>query len=161
MMNNRRKAAMAQYKSVNIDTGVSSADPNQLVLMLMDGAIQRMAQAKTLMKQGNIKKKIEVMTRSVEIVDSLRSSLNFEQGGPLVENLEALYDYITRELVMANSRNDTDKLDELSALLNEVRGAWKQVADMESKKTAKPVKSMSMATSQLQSSAAPTVAYAA
>ncbi|MBT4331547.1 MAG: flagellar protein FliS, partial [Gammaproteobacteria bacterium] len=43
MMNNRRKAAMAQYKSVNIDTGVSSADPNQLVLMLMDGAIQRMA----------------------------------------------------------------------------------------------------------------------
>ena len=137
MMNNRRKAAMAQYKSVNIDTGVSSADPNQLVLMLMDGAIQRMAQAKTLMKQGNIKKKIEVMTRSVEIVDSLRSSLNFEQGGPLVENLEALYDYITRELVMANSRNDTDKLDELSALLNEVRGAWKQVADMESKKNSK------------------------
>jgi len=129
MIKGRKKVAVRQYQDVDVGTGVSNADPHQLVLMLMDGAMKRMLQAKELIKQKDVVLKIEAMTRAIEIVDSLRASLNYEQGGALVENLDMLYDYMVRELVVANSKNDTKKLDHVMALLEEVRGAWRQMGD--------------------------------
>ena len=107
-----------------MESDIETADPHRLVAMLLDGALVRVAKAKVEIEQGKIEEKITHLTQAVAIVDSLRASLNFEVGGEIVGNLEALYDYITKQVVLANSRNSIEILDEVSVLLKEISDAW-------------------------------------
>ena len=120
----KKMDVMEQYQGVSVDVAVREADPHVLVVMLMDGALKNIHRAKVLMGQGEIKDKAEVISKAVAIVDSLKASLNYETGNDLVANLEALYDYITRTLVIANSQNNISKLDEAAALLSEIHAGW-------------------------------------
>ena len=122
-MNTAEKMSQ-QYGAVNVESDVASADPHRLVAMLLDGALVRVSKAKVEIEQGRTEEKITHLTQAVAIVDSLRASLNFEVGGEIVGNLEALYDYITTQLVLANSQNSIETLDEISVLLKEVSDAW-------------------------------------
>jgi len=128
MMSNRGMSAAEkmsqQYGAVNVESDIETADPHRLVAMLLDGALVRVAKAKVEIEQGKIEEKITHLTQAVAIVDSLRASLNFEVGGEIVGNLEALYDYITKQVVLANSRNSIEILDEVSVLLKEISDAW-------------------------------------
>jgi len=133
----KKMDVMEQYQGVSVDVAVREADPHELVVMLMDGALKNIHRAKVLMNQGEVKDKAEVISKAVAIVDSLKASLNYEAGGDLVANLEALYDYITRTLVIANSQNSIAKLDEVSALLAEIHAGWVGMAK-EVKKPSRP-----------------------
>jgi len=113
-----------KYGQVNLESDIESADPHRLVAMLLDGALIRIAKAKVEIKQGQVEEKITHLTQAVAIVDSLRASLNFEIDNTLVQNLEALYDYMTSQLVVANSQDDIEALDEVAHLLKEVSDAW-------------------------------------
>ena len=113
-----------QYGQVKVESEIASADPHRLVGMLLDGARVRIAKAKVEIDQGQFEEKIAHLTQAVAIVDSLRASLNFELGGEIVKNLEGLYDYMTTQLVLANSRNDVEMLDEVAQLLKDVSDAW-------------------------------------
>jgi flagellar protein FliS len=46
------------------------------------------------------------------------------EGGPLAQNLSSLYEYMARQLLLANVENDAGKVAEVLGLLNEVRSAW-------------------------------------
>ena len=61
------------------------------------------------------------------IIDELRNSLNFKAGGDVAGNLDALYDYMCRRIMQANSANKPEWLDEVSRLLGEIRTAWLQM----------------------------------
>ena len=63
------------------------------------------------------------------IGEGLVASLDEEAGGPLARQLHDLYDYIERRIVLASLRNDERILDEVAALLTELRGAWQTLAD--------------------------------
>lgn len=128
-----------QYGAVNVESDIESADPHRLVTMLLDGALVRVAKAKVEIEQGQFEEKITHLTQAVAIVDSLRASLNFELGGEIVANLEALYDYITTQLVLANSKNSVEILDEVSQLLKEVSDAWSGIRSEMSTKNPQPV----------------------
>jgi len=104
---------------------VAAADPHRLVVMLMDGALERIATARGLMSNGTgVADKAQLLQRAVAIIDELRSSLNLKAGGELAHNLDALYEYMCMRLVQANSSNRPEWLDEVSRLLNEIRSAW-------------------------------------
>jgi flagellar protein FliS len=61
------------------------------------------------------------------------------EGGPLAQNLSALYEYMTRQLLMANVESDVQKISEVLGLLNEIRGAWIAIGP-EVRKIANPSK---------------------
>ena len=61
------------------------------------------------------------------IIDGLKVSLDMEKGGEIATNLESLYDYMQRQLLMANLENKTQNLDEVLSLLNEIRTGWAQI----------------------------------
>jgi flagellar protein FliS len=116
---------LAAYRSTSAHAGVAAADPHRLVVMLMDGALERIATARGLMSNGTgIADKAQMLQRAVAIIDELRGSLNFKAGGELAHNLDALYEYMCMRLVQANSSNKPEWLDEVSRLLNEIRSAW-------------------------------------
>ncbi len=104
------------------------ASPHQLVSMLIDGALERVVQARGAMERGQTARKGERIGKAIAIVDSLRASLDMDKGGAVAERLEALYDYICRRLLQANLRNDAQALDEVLRLLKEIKGGWDGIA---------------------------------
>lgn len=119
-----RSSSLAAYQQVAVHGGIAAADPQRLVLMLMDGALERIAQARGAIEHGALEAKAQLIHRTVAILDELRASLNFEAGGEIAANLGALYDYCSRQLMKANLENRRELLDEVAKLLREVRGAW-------------------------------------
>jgi flagellar secretion chaperone FliS len=119
-----RSPSLAAYQSVATHGGVAAADPHRLIVMLMDGALERIASARCAIQAGAIESKAGLLHRTVAIIDELRSSLNFEAGGEIAQNLGALYDYCSRQLMRANLENRIELLDEVSNLLRELRSAW-------------------------------------
>lgn len=105
------------------------ADPHTLVSMLIDGALQRIAQARGAMANGMTARKGERIGKAIAIIDSLQASLDSEQGGEVADNLARLYDYMNRRLLHANLQNDAAALDEVARLLNDIKSGWDQIGD--------------------------------
>ena len=124
MNGHSRASTLGAYQSVAAHGGVAAADPHRLIVMLMDGALERIAQARGCMQHGASGDKNGLLSSAVAIVDELRCSLDLKAGGTIAANLEDLYDYICRQLVKANVSNRVGILDEVTQLLNEIRLAW-------------------------------------
>ncbi|HET7809721.1 MAG TPA: flagellar export chaperone FliS [Steroidobacteraceae bacterium] len=118
---------LAAYRSTSAHAGVAAADPHRLIVMLMDGALERIAAARGHMANGGAAEKAQLLQRAVAIIDELRNSLNLKAGGELSHNLDALYEYMCVRLTQANSANKPEWLDEVSRLLSEIRSAWLQI----------------------------------
>lgn len=118
------KDALNQYKKVGVQGGIEAATPHRLIQMLMDGALERISIAKGFINTKEIARKGECIGSAIAIIDGLSTSLDKQAGGEIAVNLEALYDYMKRRLVEANSKNDISILDEVIALLVEVKTGW-------------------------------------
>lgn len=116
--------AIHQYSRVGTHGGVESATPHQLTAMLLDGVLSRIACARGHMERGEIAAKGEAMSRSLDIIEGLRGSLDLARGGDLAGRLESLYEYMARRLLEANVRNDVGALDEVAGLLRPIKEAW-------------------------------------
>ena len=121
-------AKLAAYRSTSVHAGIDGADPHRLIVMLMDGALERVATARGIMAHGGGAEKAQLLHRAVAIIDELRNSLDFKAGGMLATNLDSLYEYMCQRLMQANASNKLEWLDEVSRLLGEVRAAWLAVA---------------------------------
>ena len=120
-------AAVNQYKKMGTHVAAESADPHQLIQMLLDGAVERINAAKYHIQNNDAAQKGEQISKTISILDGLKVSLDMEKGGEIAANLEALYDYMQRQLLMANLENKTQNLDEVLSLLNEIRAGWAQI----------------------------------
>ena len=125
------------YSSVAIESGVLSADPHKLISMLYQGALLAIANAKNGILRKDISAKSTALNQAVQIIsEGLQASLDKNVGGELALNLDALYSYMCARLLSANITNDLEILDEISRLLNELRGAWDSIRDNVTGKTA-------------------------
>ena len=120
--------AINAYVSTGIETGVPAADAHRLVLMLFEGALSAMADARIQLISGNIPERGKAISKAIAIVEEgLRGSLDTDKGGQIAERLDGLYEYIGKRLLEANLRGDAKPLDEASALLSEIHNAWTQI----------------------------------
>ena len=101
------------YKKVGVETGVSTASPHQLIVMLYDGALM-------------------ALSKAIEIIDNgLRASLDMKAGdGEMSARLDALYEYMCDRLLHANLRADPAPVKEVMGLLGSLREAWVQIDPM-------------------------------
>ena len=118
------QTALQQYQNVGVNSGVTDADPHQLISMLLTGAADRVAAARGALLREEVGRKGELISGAIAIIDSLRASLDHEQGGEIAANLRALYDYMEQGLVEANLGADATRLAEISALLAELKAGW-------------------------------------
>jgi len=124
MTYSKRRSALAQYGKVAAESEVAYASPHRLVQMLMEGALDKVATAKGQIDRGDLEGKSKHITWAISIINGLRSSLDMQAGGEIAVNLDDLYSYMTRRLIDANVQNDSLVLDEVSALMLEIKGAW-------------------------------------
>ena len=120
---------MQKYAQINIQTGIEDASPHRIVQMLLEGALERIAKAKGYMANNKVAEKGEAISKSISIINGLRSSLDINAGGEVASNLDALYEYMENTLLAANLNNDIEKLNEVGNLLLQVKSSWDAIAD--------------------------------
>ncbi len=117
-------AAMNKYAQVGNQSTAAFANPHRLIQMLMEGALEKISKAKGFMKNDEIAKKGEHISWAISIIEGLRVSLDHSQGGQVSENLESLYVYMNSRLTQANLKNSLEMLDEVTALLIDIKSGW-------------------------------------
>jgi flagellar protein FliS len=115
----------SQYQQNHIET----ASPEQILIMLYDGALRFIRQARQGLAEQDLKAKIEGIGRSIDILNELSNTLDFEKGGELADNLDGLYAYMVRELTLANARNASEPLDIVENILEELKDGWIQAIE--------------------------------
>lgn len=120
--------ALRQYQSVNAHAQTSEASPHRLVQMLMQGGLDRIAQAKGALERKDIATKGLCIGKAVAIIGGLREGLNQEEVATNLAKVDSLYDYMMRRLTEANISNDEKILDEVGGLLSNVKEGWDAIA---------------------------------
>lgn len=125
------------YAKVGLETGVLAANPHKLIIMLYEGAITFCRSAITHMKAADIENKGKALSNAILIIDNgLRLSLDKKAGGEIANSLDDLYAYMSRQLMLANIRNDAAMVEAVIKLLVELKSAWEQIAPLQSVTTA-------------------------
>lgn len=126
---NHALAAKA-YAKVGLETGVSSADPHRLIMMLYDGAILSINQAQGHLQARNLARKGEATSKAIQIIEEgLRASLDRKVGGAIALQLDSLYEYMCQRLLLANVGNDPIGFAEVGRLLCDLRDAWASLGE--------------------------------
>ena len=121
-------SAISAYQRIGVETGIESADPHKLILMLFEGAQEALAKARMHMQHNEIAEKGQMISKAIMIIDhGLKASLDMNAGGDLAVKLQALYDYMAYRLLVANIQNNLGIINEVSKLLSELHGAWKEI----------------------------------
>jgi flagellar protein FliS len=100
----------------------------RLVIMLYDGAIRFLGDAKACAQQGDRRGKSAAISRSLAIVAELQSTLKIEEGGEIARSLDGLYTYITGRVLDASINGNEKGLDDALALLRVLHSAWSEIA---------------------------------
>ncbi|MDD4700670.1 MAG: flagellar export chaperone FliS [Desulfovibrio sp.] len=118
------KAANAYFQ-----TKVGTTDQGQLLLMLYDGALKYIQQARTKMLAKDFAGKGIMISKVIDIVNELAASLNMDKGGSLAVNLNNLYLLCTARLLRANLKMDVESLNSVETILSGLRGAYAQIIE--------------------------------
>ncbi len=123
------RQAISAYQKVGIDAAIEVADPYRLILLLFAGAQVAIGNARAAIQQQDIAARGEAVSKAIDIIgNGLKVSLDLEQGGEIAARLHALYDYLVMRLLRANMDNDVRALEEVAALIEEIHGAWREIA---------------------------------
>ena len=119
-MNTGGQAQVAAYRKNHFYT----VDRGTLLLMLYQGAIDFLKQAKDHLEKGEIAEKGVCISKAHAIVSEFLSSLNVEAGGEVARNLEKLYRFMLDQLMDAHLGNDAKPLDTVIGLLGTLKEGW-------------------------------------
>ncbi len=118
-----------QYRQVGTATAVSQADPHQLVLLLFDGAVAAVLQARHALATGDTPTRLSTISKAMRIIDEgLKASLESRGDPKLEESLRSLYDYMVHLLFTANVQAIDGPLAEVLKLLGDLRSTWAEIA---------------------------------
>lgn len=111
---------------------VTTASPGELTLKLYNGCLRFIQMAKVAIENQDIEGKNTNLLKAQKIVQELMVTLNMDYE--VSKNMMSLYDYLHRQLIEANLKNDVAILDEVSEFVTDFRDTWKQVIQINRQK---------------------------
>lgn len=121
---------MHRATSAYIKTRVSTTSQGEVLLILYDGAINFLTQAKERILAKDPAGKGILISKALDILNELDSTLNPERGGKITENLHNLYTFCNNHLLKANIRMSTEMVDEVINILAGLRSAYAAIIDL-------------------------------
>jgi flagellar protein FliS len=109
------------------ESAIMTASPEQLVVMLYDGAVRFLRQAEAAMGEGAWQHAFERLSRAEAIIDELLATLDMSQG-EIAERLQAIYVFCKKLLIQARIERQAAKVGQVIPLLTELREAWAKIA---------------------------------
>ena len=116
--------ALRQYQKVGAQAQTSEASPHRLVQMLMEGGLDRHAQAEGALDRKDIPNRGILISKAIGIIGGLREGLDLENSLEAVGELDNLYAYMMKRLAEANHKADPAILGEVAGLLRTVKEGW-------------------------------------
>jgi flagellar protein FliS len=108
-------------------TQFTTADQGQLILMMYDGAIRFIEQARNRILSKDIPGKGIYIGKAQSIFSELNGCLDLKKGGNLATSLETLYLYVNNQLSLANIKNSFENLDNALRVVKELREGWRGI----------------------------------
>lgn len=123
-----KKLGANVYAQMGLETGVVDANPSRLVVMLYDGALLACRNAVAHIQNQDVEQKGLMISKAILIIDNgLRASLDQQSGGEIAQSLDGLYIYMIKQLTAANIANKPEQLQEVIALLTDLKTAWESL----------------------------------
>jgi flagellar protein FliS len=127
-MTTSQSRAASAYASVSVESRAHSSSGVDLVILLIEGVLDRIKLAKSAIAQRDIALKIKHINKALDIIsEGLRAHLDVKSGGEIAQNLDDLYAYCLVRLLHANSKNDVQALDEIGSLFTPLLSAWTSI----------------------------------
>jgi flagellar protein FliS len=117
------------YKKGSLKQDIASADPHRLTLMLMQGALDKLAYAKGSMTRNDLKGRSDNISKATAIFMNLRDTLNIEVGGTFAESMYNLYNYMIDKLTEITVDNGILIIDEVMGLFLPIKDAWAAIPE--------------------------------
>lgn len=112
---------MNAYSNHYRNNQIMTASPEQILIMLYDGAIRFVRQAGQAIEDGRPADKAKAIGKAMAIVTEFSNTLDFEVGGTIADDLYRLYDFVIRELSAVNARGDAKRLEAVERILLDLR----------------------------------------
>lgn len=129
---------MNGYTNQYLANTVNAATPEQLMLMLYDGAIRFTGQAILAIENKQVDKRAHFINKASAILSEFAATLDHSQSADLAENLDALYSYMLGRLQDATLENSVEPLEEVKTMLSDLRATWAQAIEINKQQTPKP-----------------------
>lgn len=110
-------------------TAITTASREKILLMLYEGAIRFIKQAKQALEENRIADKGKYISKATAILSELMATLDFKAGGDLAVDLENLYVFMIDKLIEGNIKNDASCLSHVQELMQTLYVAWKDVVE--------------------------------
>jgi flagellar protein FliS len=120
-----------QYLKQDIET----ASKEQILIMLYEGAIRFLTIAKAALAQNDVEKYHNHLVKAQNILTELMTSLDFEVGGDIAQNLYSLYEYYHYRLIQANLKKDVGMVDEVIGHLRSLKATWEEAIKLAKQET--------------------------
>ena len=127
---------MNAYSNSYRNNQIMTASPEQILIMLYDGAIRFVRQAKQAIEENRPGDKAQAINRAVAIITEFSNTLDYEVGGELALELSQLYDFSVRELSAVNARSDAGRLEPVEKILLDLREGFVGAAEASRKQQA-------------------------
>lgn len=108
------------------NNSITYASKDQLLLMIVDGAVKFSKIAREALKEGNVRKAHENLIKTQDIFSELMISLD-TNSEEWAKNIFNIYEFIKESLVKANLKKDIEELEKIIPLIEEVRDLWYEV----------------------------------
>jgi flagellar secretion chaperone FliS len=120
------------------ETSVNTASPTKLVVMLYEGAIRFLTRAAEDIRNRDLVRKGESISRAVAIIQHLQMTLDTEKGQEIAQDLDRLYKYTLSRVLDGSTKLDATAIEEAIKVLSELVPAWEEIASKEQQQFVPP-----------------------
>ena len=123
------RKSIEAYSAVQRDSAVESNDPHVMISTLLRELLKRMEIFRNNLKGDEIslRKRNDAYARSISILHVLQTSLDFENGEEIADNLFLLYEFARLQLLETFRSGEISRIDTAINSLQEISQAWDQM----------------------------------
>ena len=128
-MHKEKRNMMQQRNAQNVykQNQILNASPKKLVVLLYDGCIKNMKLAELSIAEKKMDQANTALIKAQDIIAELASTLNFDQGGQIAQDLSDIYEYLMTKLIEANRTKDISIIQKNREMMEELRDAWAEI----------------------------------
>lgn len=124
------KRNIKAYTAGNLEADMASADPHRVIQLMMQGCLERLAQAKGAIERNDMEAKSVAISKAQGLLHGLQDALDLSQG-TMAEDLYGLYAYMDERVWDASLAKDIAPLEEVMGLMVTIKSGWDQLPDAE------------------------------